>query len=122
MTLEEYERAGSWLDLSHGSAGCGLPDCEMHSHPSSNPADDTADTSTNESSILRLLLDHNTSSVLSSRRQRSPLSICSTVDDPTSFRVSMTTLDSRERTGDIRRDASVVSQQAGPLNLDSTTL
>ncbi|KAJ7597216.1 hypothetical protein C8J56DRAFT_919513 [Mycena floridula] len=49
MTLEEYERAGSWLDLTQ--IGCGLAGCELHF---TNTGDET-DTTTNESSILRTL-------------------------------------------------------------------
>lgn len=71
MTLDEYERAGSWLNVSDG--GCGLAGCEMHSGPSDSEGDDEMTTS--ESSILRLLEPNTPSSLASLRDSISSLII-----------------------------------------------
>lgn len=55
ISLEDYERQGSWIDLPHNGRGCQIAGCQVH--PSLRAEDALTDTTTNESSILRLLLD-----------------------------------------------------------------
>lgn len=76
ISLEDYERQGSWIDLSHNSAGCHIAGCEAHSPRRSEDA--PTDTTTNESSILRLLLESEPGDSLrsfgSTATPRSPMS------------------------------------------------
>ncbi|KAK7059044.1 hypothetical protein VNI00_001668 [Paramarasmius palmivorus] len=62
MTLEEYERVGSWIRSTSGPGfDCGIPGCEFHCHDTRISEDDDYSSSDEESSVLHTLDSPDTS-------------------------------------------------------------